>query len=377
MKNEQGQPNQLYLQVVDKVRDIIQSRRLQPHDPVPSEGELAKLFGVSRATCKQALERLAKQGLVYRLQRRGTFLSGQPEAATNNKTISLENISVPIEDKKSRQIALIVPHISDYTSRLIASAELEARKYDCDLILKVSKDNEDEDRNLQRLVDGGIDGIILFPKGRRTCSEQVLRLKLQRFPIVIVDRLFREVQIDCVYHDHFQGSYQMTGYLIEKGHKDIGFISNPIDEITSREERYQGYFQALLDHGIPVKKENILLKNCDTSDEIDPEKERFIRENPQLTALVCVDDYVAISTLYTALNMNIAVPDQLSIVGFTDIRLSALTAIPLTTVRQSTGQLAQSAFNLLMNRLNNSKERQVTIKILTTIVERKSVFSLK
>lgn len=379
MKNGQAtkKPNLLYLQIADKVLEIIQSRRLQPHDPVPSEGELAKLFGVSRMTSKLALEQLAEKGLVYRLPRRGTFLSGKQDGASESGLLPAEKKALPIEKKTSNQIALIVPHLSDYTSRIIAAAENEARKHDCDLILKISRNKEDEDRCLQRLVDGGISGIILFPQGRKTCSDQVLRLKLMQFPIVIIDRIFHEVQIDCVYHDHYLGSYQMTKYLIDKGHKEIGYTSNSLDNITSREERYQGYIQALLDHAIPVKNQSIHFRSvpCNPSNinEGDPEQERFIDENPQMTAVMCGDDHVAISTLYTALRMGIPVPDKLSIVGFSDIQLSALTPIPLTTVRQDTEQLAQSACNLLMKRVKHSLEKQITIKIQTTIVERKSV----
>lgn len=379
MKNVRAskKPSQLYLQIADKVVGIIQSRRLQPHDPVPSEGELAKLFGVSRMTSKLALERLAEQGLVYRLPRRGTFLSGQMDGVPYNGELPLESNAPSVGGKLSKQIALIVPHISDYTSKIIASAEMEVRKHDYDLILKISKNKEDEDSCLQRLVEGGIAGIILFPQGRKTCSDHVLRLKLQQFPIVIIDRIFREVQIDCVYHDHYQGSYQMTTYLIEKGYREIGYISNAIDNITSREERYLGYIQALLDHAIPVRDQYIHFKSlpCDISriNESDPEQELFIHENPQMTALMCGDDHVAISTLYSALRMGISVPDKLSIAGFSDIHLSALTPIPLTTVRQDTGQLAQSAINLLMKRINHSLEKPITIKIKTTIIERKSV----
>ncbi|MDQ0062527.1 GntR family transcriptional regulator [Paenibacillus harenae] len=380
MKNAHApkKSNQLYLQIADKVLGIIENRRLQPHDPVPSEGELAKLFGVSRMTSKLALERLADQGLVYRLPRRGTFLSGQQDGgASNIGALPPESKALPKEEKQNKQIALIVPHLSDYTSKIIAAAESEARKHDSDLILKISKDKEDEDRCLQRLVEGGISGIILFPQGRKTCSDQVLRLKLQQFPIVIIDRIFREVQIDCVYHDHYLGSYQMTKYLIEKGHREIGYTSNAIDNITSREERYQGYIQSLLDHAIPVKNQYIHFRSvpCDTRriNESDPEQETFMHDNPQMTALLCGDDHIAISTLNTALSMGISVPDKLSIVGFSDIQLSALSPIPLTTVRQDTGQLAQSAFNLLMKRVNHSLEKQITIKIQTTIVERKSV----
>jgi GntR family transcriptional regulator, arabinose operon transcriptional repressor len=382
MRNIRASKNpskQLYLQIADKVKDIIQSRRLRPHDPVPSEGELAKLFGVSRMTSKLALERLAEQGMVYRLPRRGTFLSesGNLEDVPYTQELPLEVEPDPVDKKRCKQIALIIPHLSDYTSRIIAAVESEMRNHDCDLLLKISKNKEDEDHCLQRLVEGGIDGIILFPQGRKTCSDQVLRLKLQQFPIVIIDRIFREVQIDCVYHDHYQGSYQMTKYLIEKGHREIGYTSNSIDNITSREERYQGYIQALLDHAIPVKTQYIHFRSvpCDPSriNEIDPEQERFIQENPHMKALMCGDDHVAISTLYTALRLGISVPDQLSIVGFSDIQLSGLTPIPLTTVRQDTEQLAQSACNLLMKRVNHSLEKQITIKIQTTIVERNSV----
>ncbi|MBN2984695.1 GntR family transcriptional regulator [Cohnella algarum] len=382
MKPESSSPKpkqQLYLQVADKVMAIIAERKLQPHDPVPSEGELAKLFGVSRMTSKLALERLAEQGLVYRLPRRGTFLAGKREGQGEPAAgrVSERRPPIPPGWAKGRQIALILPHMSDYTSRIIAAVEGEVRKHDGDLILKISKDKDDEDRCLQKLVDGGVDGLILFPQGRKTCSDQVLRLKLEQIPIVIIDRIFREVQIDCVYHDHFQGSYQMAQYLIAKGHREIGYTSNAIENITSREERYQGYIQALLDHGIPVKNEYIHFRStpCDPSraSESDPEQAEFIGGNPQMTAVMCGDDHIAISSLFTALHLNVPVPDKLSIVGFSDIKLSALTPVPLTTVRQDTERLARSAVELLMKRVNRSKEKQLTVKIQTEIIERKSV----
>ena len=369
---------QLYLQVADKVMEMIKNRNLQPHEPVPSEGELAKLFGVSRMTSKLALERLAEQGLVYRLPRRGTFLADQsgggPALREDTKK---QLVTAAAERKSNKLIALIMPHMSDYTSRIIHAVEQELQKHDYDLILKISKDKDDEDRYLQRLAEMGIDGMILFPQGRKTCSDQVLRIKLEQIPIVIIDRIFREVQIDCVYHDHYQGSYQMAQYLIAKGHREIGYTSNAIENITSREERYQGYIQALLDHGIPVKKEFIHFRSvlCDSSrvNEMDPEQAQFISSNPEMTAVMCGDDHVAISTLFTALQMGISVPEQLSIAGFSNIKLSAFTPVPLTTVRQDTDRLARSAIELLMKRVNLSKEKQLTIKIQTEIVERNSV----
>lgn len=170
----------------------------------------------------------------------------------------------------------------------------------------------------------------------------------------------------------------MAQYLIAKGHRDIGYSSNIFENITSREERYQGYIQALLDHGIPVKSEYIHFRTerCEPGrfHEYDAEQGEFIRSNPQMTAIMCADDQVAISTLFSALHMNISVPEKLSIVGFSNTYLSALTPIPLTTVRQDTDRLAAAAVDLLMKRINHSKEQHLTIKIQTNIVERKSVF---
>mgnify|MGYP002478931572 FL=1 len=375
MKPESTTRKQLYLQIADKVLEIIESKGLKPHDPVPSEAELARLFGVSRMTTKLALEQLVERGVVYRLPRRGTFLAGNGREDDARKA---EQPPKRQDDgKENKLIALIVPHMTDYTSRIISAVEHEARKHGYDLVLKISKDEEDQGRCLQTLAEMGVSGIILFPLGSKSCSNQVFRLKMEKIPSVIIDRVFYEIPIDCVYHDHFQGSYEMAKYLISRGHREIGFSSNVIENITSRGERYQGYIQALLDHGIPVKSEYIHFRttSCrpDHIHEYDDEQGEFIRSNPGMTAIMCADDQVAIATMFTAMHMNIAVPDTLSIVGFSDTHLSALTPVPLTTVRQDTDKLAAAAVDLLMKRIRHSREQHITVKIQTKIVERKSV----
>lgn len=375
MSNGSTPKKQLYLQIADKVLEIIESRGLKAHDPVPSEGELAKLFGVSRMTSKLALEQLVERGIVYRLPRRGTFLSGtrQEESARTTEIPARH----PADKKENKMIALIVPHMTDYTSRIISAVEHEVRKHGYDLILRISKDEEDQGRCLQTLAEMGISGIILFPLGSKSCSNQVFKLKMEKIPSVIIDRVFYEIPIDCVYHDHFQGSYDMAKYLISKGHREIGFSSNVIENITSRGERYQGYIQALLDHGIPVKSEYIHFRTSSIKPghvhQYDAEQGEFIRNNPDMTAVMCADDQVAIATLFSALHMNISVPETLSIVGFSDTYLSALTPVPLTTVRQDTDKLAAAAVELLMKRVRQSKEQHITVKIQTHIIERKSV----
>jgi GntR family transcriptional regulator, arabinose operon transcriptional repressor len=364
----------LYMQIAVKVKEEIRVRKLLPHDPVPSEGELAKLYTVSRMTTKLALESLAKQGIVYRLARRGTFIAGDYSAGDIDEP---SVVKVEVAEAKRKRIAMIFPNLDDYTAGIIASAEREARKLNYHLLVRISTDKEDESESLQELYDDQIDGIILYPRGRKTCSEKVLKLNLMKYPLVIIDRIFREVRIDCVYHDHYQGAYNLTNYLIAKGHKEIGYISVSFDGVTSREDRYKGYLQAMLDFNLSINSHNILL-NCsedfmENLNAANPQLETFIGCNPTCTAIVCMDDYLAASCLYTALHMNKIVPEQLSIVGFSDIQLARLLPVPLTTARQSTEKLGQAALNLLVKRMENSREGAISIKVNTSLVERKSV----
>lgn len=214
-----------------------------------------------------------------------------------------------IEEKKPiRRIALVIPNMDDYIGRIIASVEKEARKANCHLIIRMTSDKEDESVCLQELYDDQVEGIILYPRGSTQCSEKVLELSLLNYPLVIIDRIFREVQIDCVYHDHYHGAYKTTQYLIEKGHQEIGYLSMSFDGVTSREDRYRGYLQAMLDHDLPVNKRNICLN--------------------------CSDDYMH--------------------------QLNA-------------PKLGQAAVQRMIKRMNNSRKGALTIKIDTTIVERRSV----
>ncbi len=276
---------------------------------------------------------------------------------------------------------MVFPNLDDYTARIIAAAEQEARKSNCHLLVRISTDNEDESECLQELYDDQVDGIILYPRGRMKCSEKVLELTLSNYPLVIIDRIFRELRIDCVYHDHYQGAYNLTKYLIGKGHIEIGYISISFDGVTSREDRYKGYMQAMLDHNLSVNSNNIFLQcteefmsNLNTPN---PQLETFLGNNSSLTAVVCMDDYLATSCLYTALHMNKSVPEDLSIIGFSDIQLSSLLPIPLTTARQITEQLGQAAVNLVCKRMENSREGAITIKVNTSIIERSSVHTIR
>lgn len=371
---EQASAVPLYMQIACEAEGIIRERGLRPHDPVPSEGELAKLFGVSRMTAKLALDELAGRGRVYRLARRGTFLA---EAAPSGADMDAEPASAAQSAPSELRIAFVVSNLDYYTSKIVSALEEEARRNRFSLTIRLSKDAADEDDGLLQLAGDGVDGILLFPRGRQACSPALSKLLGERYPIVAVDRLVPGADLDCVLHDHFQGAYDMVASLIAAGHTEIGFVTNPLAGVSSIEDRYQAYMKALYDHGIPIQSQyiHIIEKSNQLTDYSagDPLLERFLAEHTSITALMCGDDYLAASVIYSAIRIGLEIPGQLSVAGFSDAQLATMLPIPLTTVSQPVGELAEASVKLLLGRIGGSDEPFLTIKIKTEITERQSV----
>lgn len=362
----------LYEQVKEKIAALIHERGIQAHEPVPSEGELAALFGVSKMTAKLALNALADEGVVYRLRRRGTFLSDSAEGSQAGASAASPKPETP------RLIGLVVPEIDNYISEVITHTEHALRKQGLGMLLVVNGSAEQEEEALRDLADRKkVEGIILLSVDRKHCGPQLLKLSLARFPLVIIDRMFREINMTSVYHDHYQGTYDLTEALIEGGHREIGFVSEPIVGIMSREERYQGYIQAMLDRHIPVQAPYIALE-CRLADkktiggQTVADLADYLKANGELTAVICSNDYVAAHLLYAALRLGIRVPEQLSLVGYTDMQVTGFLPVPVTSVRKPARPLAETAVELLLERIEHPETPERTVKLKTEMIERAS-----
>ncbi|MEK5418552.1 GntR family transcriptional regulator [Paenibacillus sp. FSL L8-0708] len=373
--------NKLYEQVKEGIIEIIVEKGLAPHDPIPSEGQLAEQFDVSRMTSKMAIQALEEEGILYRLPRRGTFVADINTGALQyNATRSGKE---PLKNKAKQLISLILPMIDDFTGNILHSVEQSCSQHGYHLVVKLSEDLENEEQILQEMsASPDVAGIILFPRGRKVCGEQLMKLRLAKYPIVILDRSFKEIDFDCVLHDHYLAAYQITQYLIDHGHTRIGFLTNQMDVARSREERYQGYIQALVDSHVgiytklihSVEETNGMMKRVNLSE--DPVIEvlmDYLKNSSDMTAVCCTEDILAIKLVYAAEKLGIRIPQDLSVTGFTDNKVIDMYPLPLTTVKQPTDLFGESAMDLLMGRLENPDLPLKTIKLETTIVENKSV----
>ena len=145
--------------------------------------------------------------------------------------------------------------------------------------------------------------------------------------------------------DNVAGAYDAVRHLADLGHARIGFI-NGYDEAMVSHERLQGYKAALLDRGLDYDPSLVALGDF-TSDGAERALRELMQRAHDITAVFCASDLMATGAMKAASDLRLAVPRDLSIVGFDDIDLASVTSPPLTTVSQPRYELGETAGRVL------------------------------
>jgi DNA-binding LacI/PurR family transcriptional regulator len=145
-------------------------------------------------------------------------------------------------------VGVIVPQFDPYCTEIVAGLERYFLQMGYNIVLRLSRATDQLEEDALKELTGmeSVAGIVLFPTSRRFCGDQLLRMQLNRYPIVLIDTIFRELSLDSVSHDHYQGAFDMTNYLIDMGHKKIRFLTSALSQAYSRQERVRGFQDAIL-----------------------------------------------------------------------------------------------------------------------------------
>ena len=205
---------------------------------------------------------------------------------------------------------------------------------------------------IQSLEEKCVDGLILCSS--RLEEEKLVDVLASLPAVVLINRrLHRTVEyaFDSVSLDDEQGGLLATYHLIHSGHQRIGFLAGPLSSYSGAERR-KGYLAALQEAGISY--EAGWMSNCQPSVEGGYEvTHSMLAEYPQLTALFCFNDLVAVGALQACEELNRHIPEDLAIVGHDDIPLAALVSPALTTCRVPRYELGAKAVNALLERFKD------------------------
>jgi LacI family transcriptional regulator len=212
-------------------------------------------------------------------------------------------------------------------------------------------------------VDGVIVATSLIP------PEQEKRILARHLPTVVINRTQMR-GIDMVGTQNRDGGTLAAEHLIDLGHRHIGMITGPAGAEAIR-ERSAGFVSALAASGLSLAAEEVEVAGFDYDRAYRAAKRLMQRRSPP-TAIFCHNDQIAIAALNAAMANAIRVPEDLSIMGFDDVRMAGWDRIALTTIRQPLSEIAITAVELLLARLEDAARPSRTVILPCELIRRAS-----
>jgi GntR family transcriptional regulator of arabinose operon len=328
----------LYLRIYTALKGRIEAGEWNYGAMLPAENELCEIYQVSRGTIRQVLAGLEKDGLVRRERGRGTFIAwdalNQKGSGLNQKTISF-----------------IVPYVRDsYVPSILIGLESAARSNGYSVVFNhVENDLVKQDEILEKAIQQQMAGIVLYPVSSKSSSPVIARLARENFPLVLVDRYVRGQYIDCVMSDNFGGGLLATQHLLSLGNRRIAFL-NWMEMSTAMEHRRAGYHQSLIEACLPVDPE--LEWDVVGYPEVDQASVEGSLGAARPTAIFAANDQLAMAIQRAARKLKISMPEELALVGFDNLDISAQLDIPLTTIAQPAISIGRTAGELILSKIS-------------------------
>ncbi|MCL5071470.1 MAG: LacI family transcriptional regulator [Actinobacteria bacterium] len=327
--------------------------------------DVAKKAGVSTATVTRVLSSTSN----VRGKTRQKVLDAAKEL-----NYEVNFIARSLKQKRSNTIGIVVGKVfSRFYSTIVKSIEDVASKNGYNIILCDSNDDpEKELKNLKILNSLRVDGILLIPSGKN--ADYINNLLKTGTKIVLIDRLIPGIICDSVLVNDEKGAYLATNHLISKGYKNIGLINGPLD-ITTGQDRLNGYLKALKEAGLKKMDNLIKLGKFDKASGINLSKE-LLESASNLDAIFATNLDLTLGTLITIKNKNIKIPDDVALVGFDDSDWTTLIEPQLTVITYPIQNFGSTAAEILIKKISNAHENDesepISMILDTSIIIRNS-----
>lgn len=250
--------------------------------------------------------------------------------------------------KSTNTIGLVIPEVvNPFFAELAQSIKDYVRSQDFNVILcSTDYQSQEELRYINMFRSGQVDGAIFACVGDMMAehNQLVIDLVKQNIPVVYVDRdAVDHDLIPVIKSDVYHAAYQAADYLISLGHKNLAFAGQSL-------ERLNGFKSALVKHQLELKEENIYYDYLKMEGGYAVGKEIAAR-NDRPTAVVCLNDEIAIGVIQALIAENVEVPTEISVIGIDNIKMANFYNPSLTTVNIPVSQMGKKAAEILLKRI--------------------------
>lgn len=272
-------------------------------------------------------------------------------------------------NKKTNTIGLVLPDISNsFDAALIKYLEGYARKRSYFLIIANSaQDEQIEMEIVKRFVSKNADAIALIPRidfQTKAYQEIATLCRKRNIPLVFLNQKVEGVKANVVAPDIEEGEYMITNYLLEKGLRDIAFVGGDHKSYFT-EARYKGFIRALQEFGVQFDPERyIRLEGTYSFDHGYESITEYLKANKQIPeGIVAINDNIAMGVYKGLKEKGIRVPEDVSLVGYDDLKIPSLDDFGLSTIKIPLDEIAKFCIEILDECIqNNSIQKQYIVK---------------
>jgi DNA-binding LacI/PurR family transcriptional regulator len=260
-----------------------------------------------------------------------------------------------LSTKKTNTIGVVVPKINhSFFSTIIEEMYTKAKDLGYQIILMVSFENEESElANVKSLLSMNVDGIIIDSVSTSAKDKSYELILKHQKPLIYIDRKPRSIKkVESIVFDDYNLSYKLTNRLIDKGYKDIMYITGS-QEINICYDRLSGFKAAMKESNLGVSKGAVLNAGLDKQGSFDV-FEKYVESNSNLPeAIVCVNDSVALGVYDVCKKHGIKIPDDIGVIGFGHVSVSNLVQPPLSTVKLNLQEASFVAVENLVAMIND------------------------
>ncbi|MBT8304160.1 MAG: LacI family transcriptional regulator [Bacteroidia bacterium] len=326
---------------------------------------IAKIFDVSIATVSKSLNDSHEIS---------TETKKKIQAYAKEQNYKPNSIALSLLNKKTKTIGIIIPNIlNSFFAKAFVGMEKVASENGFNIISCITNESYEKEVNIMELLKNGtLDGFIISLSEGTQVKQDFSHLTNainEGLPIVMFDRVTDQVECDKVIVDDMEGAYNATSHLIRTGCKNIALLSE-LYNLSVGKLRLEGYKKALRDHNIEIDESLII--NVNKNDDFDATLIPFIKDK-NIDAILSLDENSAIKAEKTVLNKGYNIPEDMSIIGFTNGKLPRFVTPSISTISQHGRVVGAEAAQMLINRLNDDEDREYKTKVInTSLIQRES-----